>query len=130
MGRKYSTSWSMPKKKSWTRQADHTARTRTMDSGIIASSPLKYSHTRKTMNVPPAPQKSPITVALSQANWFPPQTRARKNWIAAGANRAKPTRSSFVRMVFRTESSRGLMLSGMSMKRSKMATRPPMGRLM
>lgn len=44
------------------RQLDQKMRLRTMEKGIIASSPLKYSQIRNTNAVAAPPQKSPMTV--------------------------------------------------------------------
>ena len=47
-------------------QLHQTIFRRTIEYGIIAESPLRYSQARKTQKVPAAPQKSPIIVALLQ----------------------------------------------------------------
>lgn len=53
--------------------------------------------------------------------------------MAAGANSAKPIRSNLARMVRKVGFSVEVLLrvmSGMAMSRRRMATAPPMGRLM
>jgi hypothetical protein len=87
----------------------------------------------KIAKVPAAPQRSPITVALSQAYCVPPHSRARRNWMAAGAKSAKPRRSNLASVVRSGGFSVEVLLtvrSGIAMRRRRMATAPPMGRLM
>jgi hypothetical protein len=101
-----------------------------IERGIIASSPMWYSHARKTSSVPNEPQKSPMTVALFQEYFIPPNSRAKMNWIAAGANTEKPMRSSLPR-VLRTVCFPALLTVrwGSETKRRRIAATPPHGRL-
>jgi hypothetical protein len=103
-----------------------------MESGIIAESPARYSQARNNIKVPPAPQKSPMTVALFHGYSVPPHSRAIKSMIAEGANRKKPTMSNLRRMdrVVRFSVLVLSMRSGILIARRKIETTAPIGRLM
>lgn len=85
------------------RQLEAMIRLVIIDNGIIASSPMRDSQTKKRVIVPAAPQKSPITMALSHLYVLPPHSSASRNMIAAGAKRMKPMRSSDFRDVLRED---------------------------
>jgi hypothetical protein len=78
-----------------TKQLHQMMRWEIIEKGIIASSPMRRSQNRKTMSIPPEPQKSPMTVALFQGNSPPPYCSASKHMIEVGAKNAKPMKSSF-----------------------------------
>lgn len=82
------------------------------------------------MQVPPAPQKSPIIVALFHAYRFPPYWSASRSWIAAGAKSVNPKISNLSMIVRNTEPLSDLVeLLGIRINASRIATNPPMGKL-
>jgi hypothetical protein len=100
-----------------------------MERGIMALVPIRYSQPTKTRRVPKDPQRRPIIVALFQGYLMPPHSRARINWIAAGAKKKKPTRSNLPSRLI-TVRPPDLLPFGIEMKRKKMTANPPAGRLM
>jgi hypothetical protein len=121
----------LEKVKKIVKQLDQTTRRFNIDSGIIAVSPRWCSHAKKTASVGADPQNRPITVALSHLYFVPPHSKARRNWMAAGAKRQKPGISRDSKM------DRNVRLvvcltrrSGMWIKRMNSSAMPPIGRLM
>jgi hypothetical protein len=90
------------------RQLQAMIRLMIIDNGIIASSPTRDSQMKKRVIAPAAPQKSPMTVALSHLYVLPPHSSAKRNMIAAGAKSTKPMRSSDLRVVLRDDLAVGL----------------------
>jgi hypothetical protein len=114
-----------------TKQLHQMMRWEIIEKGIIASSPMRRSQNRKTMSIPPEPQKSPMTVALFQGNPPPPYCSASRHMIEVGAKNAKPMKSSFGQTVRITDVNFSLgTWSGRLLKIRKAAARPPSGRLM
>jgi hypothetical protein len=116
--------------KNMVRQLDAMTFRVSIGSGIIAVSPLVYSHPKKITSPTADPQKSPITMALSHLYVLPPHSRARRNMIAVGAKKMKPIGSSDL-IVDRKEglTSVWAVWVGIRMERRKSATSPPAGRL-
>src|ERR1700761_6245193 len=114
-----------------TKQEHQTTFLRSIEKGIMALSPMRYSQAANTIKVLPAPQKSPIIVASLHGYFVPPHSRANKNMIANEANRKKPAGSSF-ESIARTV---GLFVlfflerSGILIARRKIDVTAPTGRL-
>jgi hypothetical protein len=53
-----------PKRNVLVEEADHTTLFRTIENGIMALSPVRYSQAKKTASVPPDPQNRPMILAL------------------------------------------------------------------
>jgi hypothetical protein len=119
-----------PQKKNMFSIELYTICRRTIESGIIAVSPLRYSHAIKIAHTPADPQNKPIILALPQGYVVPPHSSARRNIIMAGEKRRKPMKSSVLRVLVNEEALRSFLdRSGIWMnKRSKMDN-PPKGRL-
>lgn len=64
--------------------------------GIMASSPLWYSHIKNMITMTPPPTKRPMMVGEFQAFWVPPQVNARSIMKIPGMKMAPPVRSKLL----------------------------------